>query len=101
GVVLHPLIDAVIAIRNRAAIDPAAVDEIALRVHPLVLSITGVIEPATGLQSKFSTLHSPAVALIDGAGGPRPNFARGGRRSRGGGVAAQGEAGRRRHPAQG
>ena len=69
GVVLHPLIDAVIAIRNRAAIDPAAVDEIALRVHPLVLSITGVVEPATGLQSKFSTLHSAAVALIDGAAG--------------------------------
>jgi 2-methylcitrate dehydratase PrpD len=69
GVVLHPLIDAVIAIRNRDAIDPAAVDEIALRVHPLVLSITGVVEPATGLQSKFSTVHSAAVALIDGTAG--------------------------------
>jgi 2-methylcitrate dehydratase PrpD len=40
-----------------------------LRVHPLVLSITGVVEPSTGLQSKFSTLHSAAVALIDGAAG--------------------------------
>jgi 2-methylcitrate dehydratase PrpD len=69
GVVLHPLIDAVIAIRNRAAIDPASVEEIALRVHPLVLSITGVVEPLSGLQSKFSTLHSAAVALIDGAAG--------------------------------
>jgi len=69
GVVLHPLIDAVIAIRNRDNIDPANVSEIALRVHPLVLSITGVVEPSTGLQSKFSTLHSAAVALIDGAAG--------------------------------
>ncbi len=69
GVVLHPLIDAVIAIRNREAIDPAAVSEIGLRVNPLVLSITGVVEPSTGLQSKFSTLHSAAVALIDGAAG--------------------------------
>jgi 2-methylcitrate dehydratase PrpD len=69
GVVLHPLIDAVIAIRNRDAIDPATVSEISLRVHPLVLSITGVVEPATGLQSKFSTLHTAAVALIDGAAG--------------------------------
>ena len=43
--------------------------EIALRVHPLVLSITGVVEPSTGLQSKFSTLHSAAVALVDGAAG--------------------------------
>ena len=69
GVVLHPLIDAVIGIRNREAIDPAAVSEITLRVHPLVLSITGVVEPSTGLQSKFSTVHSAAVALIDGAAG--------------------------------
>ena len=69
GVVLHPLIDAVIAVRNRDNIDPASVDEVGLRVHPLVLSITGVVEPSTGLQSKFSTLHSAAVALIDGAAG--------------------------------
>jgi len=69
GVVLHPMIDAVVALRDRAAIDPAAVDEIAVRVHPLVLSITGVVEPTTGLQSKFSTVHSAAVALIDGTAG--------------------------------
>jgi 2-methylcitrate dehydratase PrpD len=69
GVVLHPLIDAVIAIRNREHIDPAAVSEISLRVHPLVLSITNVAEPSTGLQSKFSTVHSAAVALVDGAAG--------------------------------
>jgi 2-methylcitrate dehydratase PrpD len=69
GVVLHPLIDAVIALRNRDAIDPASVSEVSLRVNPLVLSITGVVEPSTGLQSKFSTVHSAAVALIDGAAG--------------------------------
>jgi 2-methylcitrate dehydratase PrpD len=69
GVVLHPLIDALVAIRNRDAIDPAAVSDVNLRVHPLVLSITGVVDPCTGLQSKFSTLHSAAVALIDGAAG--------------------------------
>jgi 2-methylcitrate dehydratase PrpD len=66
GVVLHPLIDAVIAIRNRDRIDPATVSQISLRVHPFVLSITDVVDPATGLQSKFSTLHSAAVALVDG-----------------------------------
>jgi 2-methylcitrate dehydratase PrpD len=69
GVVLHPLIDALVAIRNRNAIDPAAVSGVDLRVHPLVLSITGVVDPTTGLQSKFSTLHSAAVALLDGAAG--------------------------------
>jgi 2-methylcitrate dehydratase PrpD len=69
GVVLHPVIDAMIALRNRERIDLGAVDEIGLRVHPLVLSITGVREPATGLQSKFSTVHAAAVALADGAAG--------------------------------
>ena len=69
GVVLHPLIDAIVALRDREAIDPASVSEIGLRVHPLVLAITGVVEPSTGLQSKFSTLHSAAVALIDGTAG--------------------------------
>ena len=69
GVVLHPLIDAIIALRNRDAIAPDSVSEIRLRVHPLVLSITGVVEPSTGLQSKFSTVHSAAVALSDGAAG--------------------------------
>lgn len=69
GVVLHPLIDAVIAVRERARIALDAVSEIALRVHPLVLSITNVVEPSSGLQSKFSFRHSAAVALADGAAG--------------------------------
>ena len=67
GVVLHPLIDAVIALRER--VDPTAVEEIALRLNPLVLTITGVVEPQSGLQSKFSFRHSAAVALADGAAG--------------------------------
>ncbi|TMA61633.1 MAG: MmgE/PrpD family protein [Deltaproteobacteria bacterium] len=67
GVVLHPVIDAMIAIRSQANIDCARVEAIDVRVHPLVISITGVEEPATGLQSKFSVYHSAAVALIDGA----------------------------------
>src|SRR6202022_987685 len=58
-----------IAIRNRERIDPAAVSEIRLRVHRFVLSITDVVEPSSGLQPKFSTVHSAAVALVDGAAG--------------------------------
>jgi 2-methylcitrate dehydratase PrpD len=69
GVVLHPLIDAMIALRNRDRIAPETVNEIKLRVHPFVLSITDVVEPSSGLQSKFSTVHSAAVALVDGAAG--------------------------------
>jgi 2-methylcitrate dehydratase PrpD len=69
GIVLHPLIDAVVGLRKQVKADAAAVEEIALRVHPSVLSITGVAEPSTGLQSKFSVNHSAAVAFVDGAAG--------------------------------
>ena len=69
GVVLHPLIDAMIALRERDRIAAETVAEIKLRVHPFVLAITDVVEPSSGLQSKFSTVHSAAVALLDGAAG--------------------------------
>ena len=69
GVVLHPLIDAVVALRTKSNIRPSDVDEIILRIHPLALSITGVVEPSSGLQSKFSIYHSAAVAFADGNAG--------------------------------
>jgi 2-methylcitrate dehydratase PrpD len=69
GVVQHPAIDAVLAIRSQANIEMALVEAIELGVNSLVVSVTGVEEPATGLQSKFSVYHSAAVALIDGAAG--------------------------------
>lgn len=71
GVVLHPAIEALIGLRLEQNIDPASIEEVALRVHPLVLSITGTVDPKTGLQSKFSIYHSAAVALRDGAAGAR------------------------------
>jgi 2-methylcitrate dehydratase PrpD len=69
GVVLHPAIDALIRLRKAHAIDAAKVTQISLRVHPLVLAITAVVEPRTGLKSKFSISHCAAVALHDGAAG--------------------------------
>jgi 2-methylcitrate dehydratase PrpD len=68
GVVLHPLIDGVIELRRRG-VEPAAVERIELAVHPHTIRITGVVEPQTGLQSKFSLYHSAAVALLDDAAG--------------------------------
>jgi 2-methylcitrate dehydratase PrpD len=69
GVVLHPAIDALIAIRTSSGFTLTAIDEVSLRVHPLVLAITGLPDPETGLKSKFSIYHSAAVALLDGAAG--------------------------------
>lgn len=68
GVVLHPTIDAMIAL----GIDVSAKDQVAaieLRVNPLAVSITGVADPKTGLKSKFSLTHTAAVSFLDRAAG--------------------------------
>lgn len=65
GVVLHPAIDAMIALHHEAQVDPSDVATIRVAVHPLAVKITGVLEPTTGLQSKFSIYHSAAVAFLD------------------------------------
>ena len=67
GVVMHPAIDAMIALRQKSA--GATFDEIELRVNALAVSVTGVSDPSSGLQSKFSLRHSAAVAFLDGAAG--------------------------------
>jgi 2-methylcitrate dehydratase PrpD len=45
------------------------VDRIELRVHSLVLELTGKKEPADGLQGKFSVYHGCAAGLIFGRAG--------------------------------
>ena len=71
GVVLHPAIDAAIELRNRHALQPGQIERIDLRVHPLVLELTGKKTPASGLEGKFSVYHAVAVAIVEGAGGPK------------------------------
>lgn len=69
GVVLHPAIDAMVALGERVRLDAAKIARVELRVHPHMVKITGVREPTTGLQSKFSVYHSAAVAYLDGTAG--------------------------------
>jgi 2-methylcitrate dehydratase PrpD len=45
------------------------VERIDLRVHPLVLELTGKKEPQDGLQGKFSVYHGCAAGLIFGKAG--------------------------------
>jgi 2-methylcitrate dehydratase PrpD len=76
GIVLHPAIDAVIDLRQHN-IAPQDVAEIKVIVNPATVRITGVEDPQTGLQSKFSIYHSAAVAFLDGnAGLPQYSDAR-------------------------
>ena len=48
---------------------PEQVQKIELRVHSLVLELTGKKEPQDGLQSKFSVYHGCAAGLIFGRAG--------------------------------
>jgi 2-methylcitrate dehydratase PrpD len=69
GVVCHPAIDGCIRLRNDVGLDPDSIESVALRVHPLALKLTGIRDPRTGLESKWSIFHSAAVAIVDGAAG--------------------------------
>jgi 2-methylcitrate dehydratase PrpD len=71
GIVEHPAIDAAIQLRNENHLVPEQVAAVDLKVHPLVLELTGKKTPQTGLEGKFSIYHSVAVALVDGAAGEK------------------------------
>lgn len=69
GIVVHPAIDAAIQLRNRDHIKPDDIASVQIKVHPLVLNLTGKTEPKTGLEGKFSVYHAVAAALVTGRGG--------------------------------
>jgi 2-methylcitrate dehydratase PrpD len=71
GIVIHPAIDACIQLRNEHRLAADAIDRIDLRVHPLVLELTGTKTPTTGLESKFSVYFAAALAIVAGAAGVR------------------------------
>lgn len=66
GIVVHPVIDACLELRAAHGITPDTVELIELRVHPLVIMLTGNATPVTGLEAKLSTQHGAAAALLYG-----------------------------------
>jgi 2-methylcitrate dehydratase PrpD len=71
GIVEHPAIDAAIQLRNEYHLTPDQIEAVDLKVHPLVLELTGKKTPQIGLEGKFSIYHSVAVALVEGAAGEK------------------------------
>jgi 2-methylcitrate dehydratase PrpD len=69
GIVIHPAIDGCIQLRNEHGLTAEKIASIHLKVHPLVLELTGKRTPQVGLEGKFSVFHSAAVAIIDGRAG--------------------------------
>jgi 2-methylcitrate dehydratase PrpD len=65
GIVIHPSIDACAQLKGQGVL-AADVERIELKVHSLVLELTGKKEPQDGLQAKFSVYHGCAAGLIFG-----------------------------------
>lgn len=65
GIVIHPSIDACIQLRAQG-VTAQNLERLDLRVHSLVLELTGKKEPQDGLQGKFSVYHGCAAGLIFG-----------------------------------
>ena len=69
GIVIHPSIDACAQIRQifgKQGVTLEQIDRIELKVHSLVLELTGKKEPQDGLQAKFSVYHGCAAGLTFG-----------------------------------
>ncbi len=71
GIVIHPVIDACIRLRGEHQLVADQIERVEVRVHPLVLELTGKKSPSTGLEGKFSVYHSSAVAILRGAAGQK------------------------------
>ncbi|APV51255.1 2-methylcitrate dehydratase [Betaproteobacteria bacterium GR16-43] len=68
GIVIHPTIDAATQLRAKG-VKPEDVERVELKVHSLVLELTGKKEPKDGLEGKFSVYHGFAAGLMVGRAG--------------------------------
>ena len=71
GLVVHPVIDGCLQLRNAHQLTPDAIDRIDVDVNSRVMMLTAIKEPTSGLEGKFSVYHAAAVALVEGAAGER------------------------------
>lgn len=72
GVVVHPIIDACAQLRTDLLAQGKSANDISrvfMRVHPLVIELTGKRKPRDGLEAKFSGFHGAAIGLLYGKGG--------------------------------
>ena len=69
GIVIHPSIDGCRQLRDAHRLRGDDIERIDLRVHPLVLELTGNRGPKTGLEAKFSVYHACAAVILFGQAG--------------------------------
>jgi 2-methylcitrate dehydratase PrpD len=71
GLVVHPVIDGCIQLRDEYELTADMIDRIDLGIHPVVLELTSKRTPQTGLEGKFSVYYAAAVAIVVGHAGER------------------------------
>ena len=69
GIVIHPCIDGCVQLARRTRPRAGDIERIELKVHPLVLELTGKTAPRTGLEGKFSVYHACAAGILFGKAG--------------------------------
>ena len=69
GIVIHPSIDGCVQLATAHALKGTDIERIDLKVHPLVLELTGKKAPRIGLEAKFSVYHACAAAVLFGRAG--------------------------------
>jgi 2-methylcitrate dehydratase PrpD len=69
GLVVHPVIDGCIQLRNEHNLTASMIERIVLDVDPIVLELTNKRTPQTGLEAKFSVSYVAALAIVAGRAG--------------------------------
>jgi 2-methylcitrate dehydratase PrpD len=69
GLVVHPVIDGCIQLRDENKLTADMIDRIDLSVNPIVLELTSKRTPKTGLEGKFSVYYAAAVGIVAGRAG--------------------------------
>ena len=71
GIVLHPVIDALLALRQAHRLQADQVARITVRAHPLLRQRTDRPYPKLGREAQVSLQHASAMCLLQGAAGLR------------------------------
>ncbi|MGH8712602.1 MAG: MmgE/PrpD family protein [Casimicrobiaceae bacterium] len=69
GIVIHSSIDGCLQLAKAHGLRGGEIERIDLKVHPLVLVLTGKRAPRTGLEAKFSVYHACAAVILCGQAG--------------------------------
>jgi 2-methylcitrate dehydratase PrpD len=71
GIVLHPVIDALLELRKAGKLDFASIRKVTVKGHPLLRQRTDRPRPKSGREAQVSLQHTAAVCWMYGAAGLR------------------------------